>query len=68
MPDGTTLILGLVFGSIGMGYFLYGKRSEQPAYRWTGVALMIFPYFFENTAVLIALGIGLLVAPRFIDI
>jgi hypothetical protein len=29
MDMGTTLMLSILFGSIGAGYFLYGKKQQQ---------------------------------------
>ena len=40
------LVWGLVFGSIGLFNFLYGKKVGNLVIRYTGVALMVYPYFF----------------------
>ena len=47
------LLLGVVFSSIGLGYFIYGKKQQQTMPLICGIALMIYPYFIENAVILI---------------
>ena len=42
------LMASLVFGMIGMGMFMYGKKAGRMIPLGVGVALMIVPYFFSN--------------------
>ena len=60
------LLLGVVFSSIGLGYFIYGKKQQRTMPIICGIALMIYPYFIETTVVLILIGIILCIAPQFI--
>ena len=60
------LLLGVVFSSIGLGYFIYGKKQQRTMPIICGIALMTYPYFIENTVVLILIGIILCIAPKFI--
>ncbi|MBP8098985.1 MAG: amino acid transport protein [Acinetobacter sp.] len=60
------LLLGVVFSSIGLGYFIYGKKQQRTMPIICGIALMTYPYFIENTVVLILIGIILCIAPQFI--
>lgn len=64
--DMNVLLWGLLFSSIGMGYFIYGKRQSQPVVRYAGLALMIYPYFIEKSLPLVVLGLLLMLVPRFI--
>lgn len=66
MMDSAILLWGLLFSSIGVGYFMYGKRKSNPIIRYTGVALIIYPYFVQNTGVLVLMGVALLLVPSFI--
>ncbi|MDB6146610.1 MAG: amino acid transporter [Spartobacteria bacterium] len=50
------LVAGTVFGSIGFVAFIYGKRLNLWRCMFCGLALMVFPYFVENTVVLFVLG------------
>ncbi len=61
---GTELVfLGLIFGSIGIGYFMYGKKQSDPIIRYTGFMLIFFPYFFSSITWLVITGIILLFVP-----
>ena len=50
------LMGGLVFGSIGFVAFIYGKRMNLWKPMLLGIALMVYPYFVSNDAVMIAIG------------
>jgi hypothetical protein len=50
------LIGGCVFGSIGFVAFVYGKRMNLWKPMFLGIALMVYPYFVSNDAVMIAVG------------
>jgi hypothetical protein len=58
--------LGLLFSSIGLGYFLYGKKQKTVVPLVCGLALILFPYFISSAALLIAIGIVLAAIPYFI--
>lgn len=57
---------GLLFGSIGFGFFLYGKKQHRPIPLVCGLSLMIYPYFIGNTLLLVAIGAALIAIPYFI--
>ncbi len=59
------LLWGLLFGSIGLGYFLYGKKQREPVPLICGIALMGYAYFVPNAWPLVGIGIGLTVVPYF---
>lgn len=63
MPDTAIILWALLFGSIGIGYFIYGKRQDQPVVRYTGIALILFPYFVTTVLVVILMGVSLLLLP-----
>jgi hypothetical protein len=60
------LLWGLLFGSIGIGYFIYGKKQRAAVPLVCGLGLMIFPYFVPNTILLIAIGAVLIAIPYFL--
>jgi hypothetical protein len=64
--DTSSLLWGLLFGSIGLGFFVYGKRQKTVVPLACGLALMIFPYFVSNTILLVILGAVLMVIPYFV--
>jgi len=59
------LLWGLVFGSIGFGFALYGKQQRAPVPLLCGIALMIYPYFVPNVFALVGIGIVLMGIPYF---
>jgi hypothetical protein len=61
----SSLLWGMIFGSIGFGFFVYGKKQGVIVPLVCGVALMIFPYFVESTFLLVAIGIALMAIPYF---
>lgn len=60
------LLWGLLFGSIGLGFFMYGRKQKAVAPLLCGLALMIFPYFVANTILLVAIGCALIIIPYFV--
>jgi hypothetical protein len=59
------LLWGLLFGSIGLGYFIYGKRQRAAVPLLCGIALMVFPYFVSNIVLLVGIGTLLAAIPYF---
>ena len=66
MDSQATLLWGLLFGSIGLGFFLYGKKQRAVVPLLCGLALMGFPYFVSNVILLIVIGAVLMAIPYFI--
>ncbi|OGQ55914.1 MAG: hypothetical protein A2W66_11800 [Deltaproteobacteria bacterium RIFCSPLOWO2_02_56_12] len=64
--DSQSLIWGLIFGSIGLGYFVYGKKQRSVVPLVCGLGLMVFPYFVSNTVVLVIVGLLLSAIPYFV--
>jgi hypothetical protein len=62
----SSLLWGLLFGSIGLGFFIYGRRQKTVVPLVCGVVLMIFPYFVSNTILLVILGLALIAIPYFV--
>jgi len=63
-----TILCGLLFGSIGLGYFVYGKRQRRGVPLACGLGLMIFPYLVSNTILLVLIGLVLAALPYFVRI
>ena len=60
------LFLGLLFGSLGAGYCVYGRRQRALVPFVAGVLLIAIPYFIANVAALVAVGVLLATVPFFI--
>ena len=46
--DETKLVWGLLFGAVGIGYLVYGRRQRILMPFLTGVGLIGLPYVFDN--------------------
>ena len=68
MGGQASLILGVLFGAIGLGYCIYGKKQRNPISLVAGVCLMVVPYFIDNNYVLIVVGLVLMFTPKFINL
>jgi len=64
--DTSSILWGLLFGSIGLGFFVYGRRQKTFVPLVCGVALMIVPYLVSNTVLLVILGVALMAIPYFV--
>ena len=62
------MLLAVLFGSIGFGFFLYGKKQRAVVPLVCGLVLMIVPYFIPNVWVLFLAGAVLLAIPYFLRI
>jgi hypothetical protein len=60
------LLWGVLFSSIGLGYFIYGRRQGKTIPLLSGVALMIYPYFMPNSVALVTIGTIFAAVPYFI--
>jgi len=63
MGGSATLWWGLLFGSIGMGYFIYGKKQQNLTALVAGIALMALPYFVSNGLLVLLIGLLLMAVP-----
>lgn len=60
------MLWGLLYGSIGLGFFIYGRKQRAVVPLLCGVALMVFPYFVSNVLLLVAIGAVLIAIPYFL--
>jgi hypothetical protein len=60
------LLWGLLFGSFGLAYFIYGRKQRAVVPLLCGLVLMFFPYFVSNTIALVVIGLALIVMPYFV--
>jgi hypothetical protein len=56
-----SILAGIVFSTIGIGAFSYGKKLDLWQPRVIGLGLMIYPYFISNLWFLWGIGCALLV-------
>ena len=60
------ILWGLLFGSIGLGFFLYGRKQQSVVPLISGLLLMAYPYFIPNTPLLVVIGAVLVAVPYFV--
>jgi hypothetical protein len=56
----------VLFGSIGLGFFVYGRKQKAVVPLLVGLALMIFPYFVSSTILVVVIGSVLIAVPYFV--
>lgn len=64
----STLLWGVLFGAVGLGFFVYGKKQRAIVPLVCGLALMVFPYFVSGPFLLIAIGVALMAIPYFVRV
>jgi hypothetical protein len=66
---GTAVLLwGLLFGSIGFGFFIYGKKQKAVVPLIAGIVLCVIPFFIVNVYALVVAGVVCMAIPFFIRI
>ena len=68
MDSSSIMLWSVLFGGIGIGYFLYGKKQKAIVPLCTGLALFVLPYFVTSVVMLLIVGIILVAIPYFIKI
>ena len=66
MPSPATLFWGMLFGAIGVGYFIYGKKQALIVPLVCGIALMVYPWFVSGAWLTAIVGIALMAVPYFV--
>jgi hypothetical protein len=62
----SSLFLGLLFGCIGLGFFIYGRKQRAVVPLLCGLVLIVVPYFIPSTLLLLFVGAVLMAIPYFI--
>ena len=53
----------MIFGSIGMGYFIYGRKQQHGIALISGVALCALPYLVSDIVLITLMGVRVMVLP-----
>lgn len=64
--NASTLLWGVLFGSIGLGFFIYGRKQGAIVPLACGLALMAFPYLVSGTVLMILVGAVLMAIQYFV--
>ncbi|MEA2345059.1 MAG: hypothetical protein QOF63_3228 [Thermoanaerobaculia bacterium] len=57
------IFLGLLFGSIGTVYMIWGKRQSSVMHIVVGAILLVYPYLFTNAILILIVGAILTAIP-----
>jgi ABC-type dipeptide/oligopeptide/nickel transport system permease component len=57
--DVPSLVISSIFGLVGMGLFMYGKKQQRLPQLVFGLVLMIYPYFIPSPIVMGIIGVVL---------
>ena len=63
-----TILWSTLFGSIGVGYCIYGKRQNRLVPWVSGLALMGVPYIVDGTFAMVALSVAFMALPYFVQL
>lgn len=61
--DEALLLWGLLFGSIGFGLFLYGKRQNAIVALVCGLGLILLPFLIFDSTLIVIIGVVLIAIP-----
>lgn len=68
MDSSAILVWSVLFGGIGIGYFMYGKKQGAIVPLCTGLTLFVFPYFMASVTMMLVVGVILILIPYFIKL
>lgn len=53
------IFASVIFGSVGLAAFIYGKKQASFKAMTIGILLMVYPYFISNAVAVYAVGVAL---------
>ncbi|SFR44050.1 hypothetical protein SAMN04488073_1275 [Marinobacter gudaonensis] len=62
------IILALIFGCIGLAYFMYGRRQKHMVARYCGIGMALYPYLAGSPWEMLTVGLVLMLVPRFVEV
>ena len=65
MSTPAQLFWGIMFGAVGSGFFIYGKKQSAFVPLGVGVVLCILPYLITNIYLMLPVGFILMIVPYF---
>jgi len=66
MDNPASIMWGVLFGSVGMGYLMYGRRERRGIALLSGVVLCVFPYFISSVVLMFAVAFVVMALPYFL--
>ena len=66
MFSASFLFASLIWGSIGLGYFIYGKKQQSWSPMVGGILMMVASYFIGSALLMSLACLGIMVAVYFL--
>ena len=61
------IVWAVIFGSIGTGYLIYGRKQRRPMVFVSGLALIGVPYFVDSSVAIVVICLAFMALPYFIE-
>lgn len=58
--DSNSLFASLLWGSIGSGLVIFGKKQSEPVLLFGGIALVAVSYFIESALIMSLISVALI--------
>ena len=58
--NANALLASVVVGSVGLGFFMYGKRQQRVPHLVVGLVLMVFPYLVSSVGLMTIIAVALI--------
>jgi hypothetical protein len=62
----SSLLWGVIFGVVGLSYFVYGRKQRAVVPLLCGVGLMVLPYLLSGAWLLVVVGAAIAAVPYFV--
>ncbi len=66
MGDPVSIMFAVLFGAIGTGYLVYGRKQREGIPLLAGIILCAFPYFVHSVILVILIGAATMALPFFV--
>ena len=60
--DANAILLSMLIGTVGFGFFLYGKKQRRIPQAAGGIVMMVYPYFVPDLLLMGAVAVVLVAA------
>jgi len=61
-----SIVWSVLFGAIGVGYFIYGRKQNRVVPLLSGIGLMVVPYFIDGATAMVAVCAAMMALPYFV--
>ncbi len=68
VDSASSIVWSTLFGAIGVGYFIYGRKQKRLVPFISGIALMVVPYFIDGAVAMVAICGAFMALPYFVEI